>query len=53
MSPRLLLELTDFLEEMQSLVEEDDGTVFQMKHIWALEEISALLEEETNECNTD
>ena len=45
---RLLVELRAFLEEMESLVDADDGTVFQMKHIWALEELSALLEEIDN-----
>lgn len=43
---RLLILLQEFLEEMQSLVEQDDGTVFQMKHIEQLEEIEQIVEEE-------
>lgn len=45
---RLLIVLQEHLEEMQSLVEADDGTVFQLQHIETLEELEQLVEEETN-----
>ena len=45
---RLLLLMQEFLEEMESLVEEDDGTVFQIQHIEQMEEIEDLLKEKLN-----
>lgn len=45
---RLLILMQEFLEEMQSLVEEDDGTVFQIQHIEQMEEIEDLIKENTN-----
>lgn len=45
---RLLILMQEFLEEMESLVEEDDGTVFQIQHIEQMEEIEDLLKEKLN-----
>lgn len=45
---RILLLMQEFLEEMETLVEEDDGTVFQIQHIEQMEELSDLIEERTN-----
>lgn len=45
---RLLLLMQEFLKEMETLVEEDDGTVFQIQHIEQMEELSDLIEERTD-----
>lgn len=49
MSARLLAVMMEFLEEMQSLVDADDGTVFQIQHIDMLIELEQLIEEEAND----
>lgn len=46
MSPRLLSLLLEFLAEMESLIEADDGLVFQIQHINLLEELRDQMEEE-------
>jgi hypothetical protein len=45
---RILILMQEFLQEMETLVEEDDGTVFQIQHIEQMEELSDLIEERTN-----
>lgn len=45
----LLQMMLEFLKEMESLIEADDGTVFQIQHIEQLEEITDLIEETLNE----
>lgn len=42
----LLSLMRSFLEEIESLIEEDDGTFFTLQHIEMLEELVDLLEEE-------
>lgn len=42
---RLLTLMRELMEELETLIEEDDGTVFQMRHIELHEEITDLLEE--------
>ena len=42
---RVLTVLEQLLEELEPLIEEDDGTVFQMYHIELIEELQELLEE--------
>ena len=44
---RILILMQEFLQEMETLVE-DDGTVFQIQHIEQMEELSDLIEERTN-----
>lgn len=46
MSPQLLSLLLEFLAEMESLIEADDGLVFQIQHINLLEELRDQMEEE-------
>lgn len=43
---RLLSLMMEFLSEMESLIEADDGTVFTLQHVEMLEELVDLLEEE-------
>jgi hypothetical protein len=38
--------MRDFLREIESLMEQDEGTIFQMQHLEAHEELTDLLEEE-------
>lgn len=49
MKTTLLTLLREFLEEIESLIEADDGTVFQLQHIEMLEDLTDLLEEEEYE----
>jgi hypothetical protein len=46
MNQRLMELMREFLAEIESLIEEDDGLVFQIQHIEQLEELLDLLEEE-------
>ncbi len=46
MSSQLLALMREFLAEIESLIEADDGLVFQLQHIEMLEELVDLLEEE-------
>lgn len=46
MSARILSLMKEFLEELETLMEEDDGTVFQMQHLEMHEELTDLLREE-------
>jgi hypothetical protein len=41
--------MREFLAEMESLIEEDDGLVFQLQHIEMLDELVDLMEEYTDE----
>lgn len=44
---QILMEATlEFLKEMELLMEEDDGTVFQLQHIEQMEYLTDLLKEE-------
>lgn len=45
MDERLIALMHEFLLEIESLIEEDDGTVFQMRHIEMHEELTDLIEE--------
>lgn len=49
MNRRLLTVLREFLSEVWSLIDADDGDVFQIQHIELAEELEQLLEEEENE----
>lgn len=41
--------LIQFLEEIQSLVDADDGTVFQVQHIEMLDELIGLVDKEDSD----
>lgn len=43
---RLLRLVREFLAEMESLIEADDGSVFSIQHIEEIEELIDLLKEE-------
>lgn len=43
---QLMLLMLEFLREVETLIEEDDGTVFQMRHIEEHEELIDRLKEE-------
>ena len=49
MTAQMITLLREFLEEIESLIEADDGTVFQLQHIEMLEDLTDLLEEEEYE----
>ena len=42
----LMLKMLEFLREVETLIDEDDGTVFQLTHIEEHEELIDLLKEE-------
>lgn len=43
---QLLTLMTEFLQEMEALIDADDGEVFTIQHIEMLEELTDLLKEE-------